>query len=60
MHGTEGRDVIVTNNSFGVFSGGGDDLVCVTGRATGADGRGRDVCASAERPTNCESIPNSR
>lgn len=34
VDGTEGRDVIVTNDSFGVFSGGGDDLVCVTGRAT--------------------------
>lgn len=37
VRGTAGRDVVVTNGSFGVFTRGGDDLVCVTGRETGAN-----------------------
>lgn len=57
VDGTEGRDVIVTNNSFGVFAGGGDDLVCVTGRARVHDtfvtmetGEGNDVVDATLAP----------
>lgn len=57
VHGTDGRDVVVTNNSFGVFSGGGDDLVCVTGRARAHDtvvtmetGDGNDVVDATLAP----------
>ncbi len=32
LTGTAGRDVVVTNNALDVNTGGGDDLVCVTGR----------------------------
>lgn len=60
VDGTKDRDVIVTNDAYGVFSGGGDDLVCVTGRATSGPenfitmetGDGNDVVDATLAPSN--------
>ncbi len=52
LHGTAGRDVIVTGSSTDVFAGAGDDLVCVTGKGTNVNlvdvdaGPGDDVVDS--------------
>lgn len=46
LKGTSHRDVIVTNSSKRVTAGGGDDLICVTGRQRRSileDGPGKDV-----------------
>jgi hypothetical protein len=40
--GTEGPDVVVTNGSGDVETGGGDDLVCITGAAVRANGKKAD------------------
>lgn len=59
IRGTDGRDVVVTNNAGAVFTRAGDDLVCVTGRAKGANatfevtmdtGRGNDIVDSTMAP----------
>ena len=59
IRGTEGRDVVITNNSQTIHTLGGDDLVCVTGRTMGArvtrgltvsTGDGNDVVDASAAP----------
>ena len=43
LHGTAGRDVIVTGSSTDVFAGAGDDLICVTGKGANVNLVGVDA-----------------
>jgi Ca2+-binding RTX toxin-like protein len=58
VDGTEGPDVILTNGARSVQARGGDDLVCITGPATGAHlpvfvrtGDGNDVVDGTGSPS---------
>ncbi len=41
LEGTDGPDVVVTNGAGDVDTGGGDDLVCVTGTPAASSSKGR-------------------